>query len=231
MRGKQLEKEAARNLRMRGMSVKDIARQLNVAASSVSIWVRNIVLTADQVKTLQDRKFYKNSYVAQMAGAKANIDKWNEIREQWIEKGKELVRMDLDFRDACLLYWAEGSKNRNTTKIANSDWRMLSVFLKSMKKSFGVEKVVVTILFYENDVCKSWDEVVNFWKSKLDVEIVKVNRRNSDKRDDSGKNKNKLPYGVCEIGFFKSARIIQAIYGGIEEIANGSITQLVRVSE
>ena len=48
---------------------------------------------------------------------------------------------------------------------------------------------------------------------------------------DSGKNKNKLPYGVCEIVFFKSARIIQAIYGGIDEIANGSITQLVRVSE
>jgi transcriptional regulator with XRE-family HTH domain len=220
MRGKQIEKEMARNLRLEGMSVKDIAKQLNVAVGSVSLWVRGVVLTREQVERLNEKRVHKTSYDAQMAGARANIDKWNEIRKQWQEEGKALVKKDSDFKNACLLYWAEGSKTRNIVKIANSDWRLLAMFLKSMKKSFDVDRVVLSLLFYENDVCRSWEEVVRFWKSKLDIAIVRIDRKN-DKRNDAGKNKNKLPYGVCEIVFFKSARIIQAIYGGIDETAKG----------
>lgn len=95
------------------------------------------------------------------------------------------------------------------------------MFLSSMKKNFGVDRVVMSLLFYENDGCGSWDEAVKFWKSKLGVHVDRVERKNQDLRDDSGKNRNKLTYGVCEVVLYKSACIVQAIYGGIEVIAGG----------
>jgi IS30 family transposase len=47
------EREQARSLRDRGCSIKEIARALDVAPSSVSRWVRDIELTAAQHEALQ----------------------------------------------------------------------------------------------------------------------------------------------------------------------------------
>lgn len=50
------EREWARELRRhRAMSVKEIARVVGVAPSSVSLWVRDIPLTADQLESLRQR--------------------------------------------------------------------------------------------------------------------------------------------------------------------------------
>lgn len=46
-------REQAIILRQQGSSIKDIAKQLNAAQSSVSIWVRGITLSEQQVITLR----------------------------------------------------------------------------------------------------------------------------------------------------------------------------------
>ena len=222
MRGKQKEKWLAIDLRKAGASVKEIARKLDVSVGSVSKWVRAVKLTPKQIAKLEERRAHKNSYAAQVAGAKANIVKWDKVRAEWKEHGKALVKRDDNFRDACLLYWAEGTKARNMAKISNTDWRILAIFLRSMKKSFDVNRVAITLLFYENDLCRSWKQAVAFWKSKLGVRVESVRRRDNDTRVDSGKNRNKASHGVCEVSLFKSTRIVQAIYGGIDEIAVGA---------
>lgn len=220
MRGKQDKKEQAVNQRQGGESIKVIASNLGVAVSSVSRWVKNITLTDEQIAKLEERRSSKCSYEAQMAGARANIEKWNSVRKEWRQAGVELVKRERSFRDACLIYWAEGVKSKNNMRIVNSDWRMLGLFVRTMKRLCGVSRIHLDILFYENSECKTWEEAVEFWKSKFDLEIVSIHRRVNDKRDDSGKNKNKLPYGVCEVGFYKSANMVQAIYGGIDSIAD-----------
>ena len=45
----------ARGMRKAGKSVRDIARQLNVSKSSISLWVRDIILTVEQLEKLQNR--------------------------------------------------------------------------------------------------------------------------------------------------------------------------------
>jgi hypothetical protein len=49
------EREAARLLRQDGCSVKQIAAELEVSQASVSVWVRDIQLTDEQLRALQAR--------------------------------------------------------------------------------------------------------------------------------------------------------------------------------
>src|SRR5688572_3496121 len=46
-------REEARRLRQQGMAIKRIAKQLSVSQSSVSIWVRDIVLSDEQMAALK----------------------------------------------------------------------------------------------------------------------------------------------------------------------------------
>ena len=55
MLGKAEEREAARLLRQDGCSVKQIAAELGVSQASVSVWVRDIQLTDEQLRALQAR--------------------------------------------------------------------------------------------------------------------------------------------------------------------------------
>jgi transposase len=42
-------------LRKQGKSIKDIAKELNVSASSVSNWVRKVELTNEQIEALRQQ--------------------------------------------------------------------------------------------------------------------------------------------------------------------------------
>lgn len=50
------QREAARELRRQGRSVNEIVRELGVAKSSVSLWVRDVELTAEQQHELHNRR-------------------------------------------------------------------------------------------------------------------------------------------------------------------------------
>ena len=69
---KTAERELAREFRrVEGASLKEIARKLNVARSSVSLWVRDIELTPEQHLALRERN---PIYNAQLRGSTANAE-------------------------------------------------------------------------------------------------------------------------------------------------------------
>jgi len=53
---KPIKKSQALELRKKGKSIKEIARQLEVAKSSVSLWCRDIELAPKQIERLMQRK-------------------------------------------------------------------------------------------------------------------------------------------------------------------------------
>jgi transcriptional regulator with XRE-family HTH domain len=55
-RGKVEEQERARALRSRGMTLQDIATELGVAKSSVSLWVRDVPFTPSKRRTGPHRR-------------------------------------------------------------------------------------------------------------------------------------------------------------------------------
>lgn len=50
------ERIRARKLRTQGLSVKNIATQLKVSKSTASLWVRDIILSLEQLEKLQQRR-------------------------------------------------------------------------------------------------------------------------------------------------------------------------------
>jgi hypothetical protein len=118
---KTAEREWARELRRhRALSVKEIASVVGVARSSVSVWVRDVPLTPEQLESLRQRN---PAYNRQLRGATRNAERGRERRRGYQERGKELARDGSPLHVAgAMLYWAEGDKtDRHTARISNSD--------------------------------------------------------------------------------------------------------------
>jgi hypothetical protein len=121
----------------------------------------------------------------------------------------------------CMLYWAEGSKARNTLKFANSDRQMVRFFRHFLTDALGVEagKIVMTLNVYTTNGL-TIEEIERDWLELLELppSAVRKHTLNHLPTSSSGKAKNKLPYGVCTLVVY-SSRVMQHIYGAIQEYA------------
>lgn len=206
------EKEKARTLRMQGLSLKQIAKDLQVAKSSVSLWVRDISLSDEHRQALKKRGGAGTDYSQR---TKAFRDK----RAEYQSYGARLVRVsDPDFIAGCMLYWAEGAKNKNSLKFVNSDFNMIMFFKKFLEKYFnlGDADFKISLNFFTD--LHSKKEVEAFWlgflklpESCLNKSIINYHSNYSNK-----KRKNKLEYGVCALVVNKTY-VVQSIFGAIQE--------------
>lgn len=77
-------REQARQLRAQGISIIQIAKQLGVSKGSVSVWVRDIHLTDEQIQELVKNKGITNG---QRIGSTVNQHKALARRRIWQEEG------------------------------------------------------------------------------------------------------------------------------------------------
>ncbi len=110
---KKAEREQARILRKQGYSLGEIRRRLGVAKSSVSAWVRDIELTAEQMERLAAQgsgganKASREKYSQTMRRKReARIaEYYREAEEEWPR-----LRQDVEFMFGLALYVGEGDK-------------------------------------------------------------------------------------------------------------------------
>lgn len=214
------EKNKARELRSQGVSIKKISKQLSVSASSVGIWVKDIILTEEQLEKLKNQNPIYNK---QMGGAKAREEKARSLRKQYQQEGKIKAKEgNLLHQAGCMLYWGEGAKSRYTCTLVNSDLNMLKLFVKFLKECFVVknEKIRVRINCYTGNKL-SVQDIEKYWQDNLDLPsscFTKTTADNLPKSSKNKKSKNKLLYGTVSISTHQVS-IIQHIYGAIQEYA------------
>lgn len=213
------ERERARDLRRhRAMSIKEIARVVGVAPSSVSVWVRDVPLTPEQLESLRLRN---PAYNGQLRGATRNAERGRERRRMYQEAGRALARRSEALHVAgAMLYWAEGDKgSRNCARLSNSDPEVLRLFVRFLRECFGVtnEKLRVTCHLFA-DHLERQREIEQFWLNTLELprhclckSFVNVYSKYSQK-----KRTNRLPYGTSRLTVY-STEIVQSIYGAIQE--------------
>jgi hypothetical protein len=118
-----------------------------------------------------------------------------------------------------MLYWAEGSKNRNTVKLANSDPRMVAMFSRFLTRSLGIppDRIRLTVNVYTGNGL-SVEHIEAHWlrAAGLTPDCVRKHTLNHMPTSSSGRAKNKLPYGVCTLRV-NSTHAVQHIYGAIQE--------------
>jgi transposase-like protein len=132
---KTIEREEARRLRRdEGRSMKEIAKILGVSKSSVSLWVRDIELTAAQHAALQEKNGLHERQVLARAAMAA---KARARRLAWQQEGRRrALAADGRYVAGCMLYWAEGSRNRNRIVFTNSDPQLVRYFLEFLRAAF-----------------------------------------------------------------------------------------------
>lgn len=183
-------------LRKKGLGLREIARRVPVAKSTISLWCRDIKLSSKQKAILNKR--WKTLW-GQRLGAAAN----HSNREKEISTITSFAKSEIDtlssesFKIAgAVLYWGEGSKKQNTS-ISNSDPRIIIFMVRWFEKVCGIppSRLNAHLHIHElaNDVKikKYWSEVTgiplkNFGKSFL-------------KQKGTGYRKNVLVNGVIRI--------------------------------
>lgn len=214
------ERALARLIRREeGASIKEIARRVHASTSSVSLWVRDITLTVQQHEALLQRN---PAYNRQRSGTAVQAARRRNERIQYQQSGRELASRGEPLHVAgCMLYWAEGTKNRNQIRFSNSDPEMARFFVSFLRAYFDLadEEIRITCHLFA-DHLERQREIEGFWLAALGLpssclykSIVNVYSKYSSK-----KRQNKLPYGTCRIVVSRT-RVAQSIYGAIQEYA------------
>jgi len=200
-------------MREQGESVRQIALNLKVAKSTISVWVRDIQLTDNQIAALQDNQ---RSYAAQNSGSQANRNKFRLLREQYQADGREKAKEMRPLHLAgCMLYWAEGAKNRNRLYFANSDPNMHLLFIRFLREEVGVLDSEIAIYLH----CHTSDAVAIRAHEDYWLELLHLNRENMRKtyiKRGSSVQHSILQHGVCGINVNRVG-IVQHIFGAIQE--------------
>jgi hypothetical protein len=196
------------------MPMKRIAARVGVSLSTVSLWVRDIEL--DPIHRERNRR--------QEYARRATT--WRDLnrsrRRAYQREGRKRAREGDPIHQAgCMLYWAEGSKNRNAAIFSNSDPQMVRFFRRFLTECLDLppERLALRLNVYTGNGL-SIEEIEAYWLQALGLppSCLRKHALNHLPTSSSGKKPNKLPYGVCTLAVYDT-RIAQHIYGAIQEYA------------
>lgn len=198
----------AKELRQQGKSINFIADELQVSKSSVSVWVKDIILTDQQIQDLLRNKRGNFIEANKVKSTKALV-KRQSCQEAGKQKAKE---QNLLHCMGCMLFWAEGSKSKNQIAFTNSDIHMMKLFARFLKESLGVksEQISMRINCFLNNESEI-DSVHDYWIKELDIDGCNIHKPTIKITNESVDN-----FGVCCLMVFDTI-LAQELYGAIQE--------------
>ena len=128
-----------------------------------------------------------------------------------------------------MLYWAEGSKLRNSLSIANSDPNLLRIFLTFVRQEFPqyLETLTLRLNVYTGNGL-GLDEIERHWLEQLELATPCVRKHTVNNRPStrSGRKVNKLPYGVATLAIHRT-HAVQHVWGAIQQYGGFSDPRLL----
>lgn len=223
--GKLELKLKAQTLRKKkGLSVKEIQRRLKVSRSSVSLWVRDVKLTKEQLQRLYLNKktgVLKGSIIA----ARNKVKEREELTRKLVKEGiKEIgsVSKRDRFIAGIMLYGEEGSKTDGDVSFVNSGPEFIKFMMNWFREFCKIPEDKFRAHLYlhkgldEKKAKKFWSRLTKIPKNQFYKTYIAVNRKNRI-------HKNIHLHGVLKIRF-SSREIHRKIRGWIEGvISNPSI--------
>ena len=137
--GKVTERHRARELRAEAWTLKDIAAELGVSKSSVSLWVRDVDFVPNPRRRTRPPR-----------PSGLLVRKLAEIDRLDAEGATEIGRMsDREFLIVgAALYAGEGFKRDAQAGMANTDPRLLALFVTWLRRHFEVDEVRLRVRLY-----------------------------------------------------------------------------------
>jgi len=219
---KSIQRIKAREMRSRGESVIGISRELNISKSTASLWVRDLILSVEQLERLRGNSI-KGAELGRLRSALMQKEKRRVLLESSKQEGIKLLNnlTPREFLIAGLaLYWGEGAKTREV-EFCNSDPVLIRFMISWIKKCFKIENSDLSCYVGINELHRSREKLVmGYWSKETKIPLTQF-RKTSFKKVKNKKvyaNFNEH-YGTLSVKVLKPARIYYKIIGEIEGLA------------
>jgi hypothetical protein len=207
------ERKQARELRLKGWAIHEIAKELKIPKDTIIKWVLDIELTEEHKEALKQQN---PRWEAQQKGGEVNRIKAFERRMTAQAIGRQKAKDDSELHlMACILYWAEGAKDRTNLNFINTDVNMLRLFIRFLREEMNVENSLIRLKIWhhtsdETEVAR----IHQYWLDSLDLpfdtHIKSYLKIGTDSR------KKRYENGICAIEVSR-VEVLQHIYGAIQE--------------
>lgn len=210
------EKIKARRAREAGKSIKEIAKELDVSKSTVSLWCSNIKLSQKQIDALQKRRITAG-YAGRLKGAeiqkRRRLEKISNYQQEGFKRiGKVTSRDTLLF--GLGLYLGEGNKSGNHFQFVNADPEVIQAIIQWLKifgvtdKDFYCNIIINEIHRYRaHEVEKKWKRITGFSSTqfKKTVFIKSANKKVYENND--------VHLGTLILRVYKSSDLLYKVTG------------------
>jgi hypothetical protein len=201
-----------------GRSVREIATLLSVSVASVSRWTADITLAPGFIEALRQRNPAVNGC---LTGTREQSAARRATRMEAQARGRELAQHPTRLHLAgCMLYWAEGSKDRNTVKLTNSDPDLLALFVRFLSTCYDVprERIKLDVNCHLNNGLELV-EIQTWWLERLGLPEASLRGASVNRVSTASRwHRNVLVYGTASMSVHSTA-IVQSIYGAIQHYA------------
>lgn len=183
-------KREATVLRKSGHSLNEISLRLNIAQSTVSLWLRNVELSEKAKKRINGLGIY-----GRKKGLETN-KKRREAEDIRIAKKVEEYfcsrEQKIDSKIACaLLYWGEGTKydGNKSVSFINADPEMIQYFLRVFRDSFPLDEKRFRALIHLHEYHDA-ERQLRFWSNVTRIPISQFNKPYLKKNTGKSKKEN-----------------------------------------
>ena len=216
--GKPQLKQRSIELRKSGLSIRAIQQKLKVAKSSVSLWTRDILLTKDQLKILQENR-KKAGLRGGLVAARKKIEK--RITETTnIMNGAKNEIGSIKNRERFLigiaLYFAEGDKAGHNVAFTNTDSKALVFMVAWLRVYCEVKPERIRCSLYLHDNLNE-NKVKKYWSSLLHIPLSQFTKSYMVKNNPNRFRKSKHEFGVCRVTV-SDVRLLRRILGWISGV-------------
>jgi len=168
-------KKIAINLRKKGYSLLEIAKEIGISKGTASLWVRSIELNSQAIKRLDlisHQSFLKSKNTRDQKSKKAN-----ELLNIKISKLLKNITLDKNILKviAAVLFWGEGNKSGSYMSFINSDPEMINCYLNLLRKSFSIDEKKLRALVHIHEYHNK-KEIVEYWSKIANIPIAQFSK-------------------------------------------------------
>ena len=207
-------KNLAIDLRRQGLSYGEIRNKIEVAKSTLSYWLKGILLTSEQ----RERLYTKRILILARGPQSQKERRLREIAKI-LQEAESEIQLPLSFEVyrliGAFLYWSEGSKTIGLS-FSNSDPHFVLFMVRWLEKIFGISpknlKACLNIYSQQKDL-----ELKQFWSQLTDIPLENFGK-SFVKPTNKGYKKNNLYYGTIKIRVPRGTDMRYRIFGWIKAI-------------
>lgn len=192
------------------MSTPKIAKELKVSKSAVFGWVKNVEITQEQRNELFKNKNKNSNW---RIGVDKHVQVCKDKRLLYQDLGKKEIKVDTwEHAAGCMLFWAEGAKNKNQLQFTNTDVNMLKFFVNFLKKFYNItnDQIALSFQYHDQDI----NELFDYWIKELEIEGCRKTKPYCKLNHTSKKN-TKHKYGIVKLQL-SNTELVNKIWGSIQ---------------